>query len=664
MGERDSAYRRCVVLRGSREQTSREARQLLRNLADVLWVDSSRAFDFSVQRWLGRSLQAVCLDLHDGLDADRLGRCHGLIRAGGALVLRMPPKGITPTTPSLTVYPFTDTEVGTRFWRRLERHLDAHGPEDATASLVPCEPFAEGTREQKRVVEQIVARVGQSRPCCMALLAARGRGKSAALGMAIRAYRGHGAKRIVVSGPSRDAVAEVLRFAAPDRDFEVPFFEPAVLAHGDESLDVIMVDEAAQLPVSLLRAMVGRHPGAHFVFSTTTQGYEGTGRGFSLRFLPWLEAQPRPVQVRTLSEPIRWVVDDPLERFIDRLLIFDAELSSFPQSPTTFPQPCRLDRERLATHERLLKSLFGLLVHAHYRTTPSDPQRMLDAPNMAIHAIVIDDRVVAATLVAQEGNLDPATCERIVSGRFRIRGHVLADTLMTHGGRGEVGEFSMVRSVRIATHPSMRHRGLARKLVEHVHASYRPDFFGTVFGATPELLRFRRAVGYELVRVGASLGARTGEPAAVMIRSVSSRAFELLRALRQDLARQIDMQLELLRADGDVGFDASLPSCLREGLEAPRELSKQAINDGVTRYLHGPQTFQGAVYVITRAVEQASSGLSVLPEKQRKLIESRVLCRKGWADAARDAGYPTVSAAMRALRPALRALLKNSLGER
>ncbi|HOT12459.1 MAG TPA: hypothetical protein PK710_21955, partial [Polyangiaceae bacterium] len=111
-------------------------------------------------------------------------------------------------------------------------------------------------------------------------------------------------------------------------------------------------------------------------------------------------------------------------------------------------------------------------------------------------------------------------------------------------------------------------------------------------------------------------------------------------------------------------FDASLPSCLREGLEAPRELSKQAINDGVTRYLHGPQTFQGAVYVITRAVEQASSGLSVLPEKQRKLIESRVLCRKGWADAARDAGYPTVSAAMRALRPALRALLKNSLGER
>jgi len=459
-------------------------------------------------------------------------------------------------------------------------------------------------------------------------------------------------------------VAEVLRFAAPDRDFEVPFFEPAVLAHGDESPDVIMVDEAAQLPVSLLRAMVGRHPGAHFVFSTTTQGYEGTGRGFSLRFLPWLEAQPRPVQVRTLSEPIRWVVDDPLERFIDRLLIFDAELSSFPQSPTTFPQPCRLDRERLATHERLLKSLFGLLVHAHYRTTPSDLQRMLDAPNMAIHAIVIDDRVVAATLVAQEGNLDPATCERIVSGRFRIRGHVLADTLMTHGGRGEVGEFSMVRSVRIATHPSMRHRGLARKLVEHVHASYRPDFFGTVFGATPELLRFRRAVGYELVRVGASLGARTGEPAAVMIRPVSSRAFELLRALRQDLARQIDMQLELLRADGDVGFDASLPSCLREGLEAPRELSKQAINDGVTRYLHGPQTFQGAVYVITRAVEQASSGLSVLPEKQRKLIESRVLCRKGWADAARDAGYPTVSAAMRALRPALRALLKNSLGER
>ena len=59
----------------------------------------------------------------------------------------------------------------------------------------------------------------------------------------------------------------------------------------------------------------------------------------------------------------------------------------------------------------------------------------------------------------------------------------------------EAGEFNIVRSVRIAVHPDCRRKGLASKLINHVHESYQPDLFGTLFGATPELIKFRRKIG-------------------------------------------------------------------------------------------------------------------------------------------------------------------------
>lgn len=113
----------------------------------------------------------------------------------------------------------------------------------------------------------------------------------------------------------------------------------------------------------------------------------------------------------------------------------------------------------------------------------------------------------------------------------------------------------MIRSVRIATHPELRRRGLARMLVEHVHREHAPDLFGTLFGATAELLAFRRSVGYEVVRLSASRGARTGEPSVMMLRAVSERAHALVSELRAELARDLPRQLELLRSDGETLLD-------------------------------------------------------------------------------------------------------------
>src|SRR5690606_42099695 len=57
--------------------------------------------------------------------------------------------------------------------------------------------------------------------------------------------------------------------------------------------DLVIVDEAAQLPVALLQHLVLCHPDTPLAFATTTHGYEGTGRGYVLRFSKWLGSVPR-----------------------------------------------------------------------------------------------------------------------------------------------------------------------------------------------------------------------------------------------------------------------------------------------------------------------------------------------------------------------------------
>ncbi|MEZ4473811.1 MAG: GNAT family N-acetyltransferase [bacterium] len=420
-------------------------------------------------------------------------------------------------------------------------------------------------------------------------------------------------------------------------------------------------DEAAQLPVPLLQQLVTRHPDARYIaFATTVHGYEGTGRGFVL-FLDWAAQGPRPLTVHRLHAPIRWDADDPLEARIFEALLLDAE-------PCPAPEPfdldelsaCRLDRDALAADETLLRDFFGLLVQAHYRTTPGDLHRLLDAPNVDLHALLLRGRVIAATLVAHEGGLPPALCARIHGGEHRLRGHALAEVLVCHAGRVEAGPLTMVRSVRIATHPALRRLGLGQRLVDHVHASYTPDLFGTLFGATPDLLAFRRHAGYRLVRLGASRGSRTGEPAAVMVRPVTPAAIALIERVQADFARDLPLHLALMR--GDVVVDAAFADALAEGLPPPSRLDAAEADAMLASYAFGPRTLEAAAPAGAGFLARRPDLLAGLAPAERALVEARVLAHRGWDAAARAGGLPSIPAAMRAMRRIIRRLVEQAGG--
>lgn len=653
-------HRALWVLYGTPEETAREARARVAGLAasEVLWVAEApvegaltHATPAEVRRLLGRAFTVVVMDLHAGLDADVLGQCHGFVWGGGALVLRMPPEGAPlPRDASLAVMPHSVDDVGTRFFARfvrLARGARVDGETDETDEDRPRGLV--GTGEQAAVVAHLAARIASREASCAVLLSDRGRGKSSAMGLAITAARARApGLRVAVTAASRESVVEVLRFAPAD----VAFVPLPALTRAGGAYDAIVVDEAAQLPVPALQRLVRAHPTARLAFASTVRGYEGTGRGFVLRFLEWLAAEPRPVERLTLTEPIRWAEGDPLERFVFDALLLDAT-----------PDPARgrgaivaapLDRDALAADEGLLRALFGLLVHAHYRTTPSDLARLLDAPNLRVHALRDGGAVVGATLLATEGGLGPAIVEDVYRGRLRIRGHALPDTLISHAGRRDAGALRMVRSVRIATHPDRRREGLATALVEHVHAAYAPDLFGTVFGATAELLRFRRGLGYALVRVGASRGARTGEPAAVMVRPVSRAAQALVDDLRAALARDLPAQLALM-AD-EVPLEPALEAALRAELPPPAPLDAATLREAIEGYAFGPRPFEASPVAIRAFVDDHPVALAALAERDRGLIEARVRAHRPWSEVAARTGFDSVPAAMRAMRRAVRAL--------
>lgn len=606
-----------------------------------------------VRRKLGRSYDAVVLDLHDAVDADLLGSAAGMVWGGGALLLRL---DATPAhDASLAVWPHEAGDVGTRFPRRLERALTRWRDDGAPITRGPLGP----TTEQDALVAELTGVLSSPRPTQVVVTAARGRGKSSAVGRALAAVGGG-----VVTGPSPDAVQEVLRFARAGDEMEcsaTAFVPPELLVEplAGAPPRVLVIDEAASLPVPLLQAVTRAHPKAHVVFATTTQGYEGTGRGFVLRFLAWARGEGRPLLERTLSEPIRWGAGDPLERWLDDVLLLDARPASGPPTDAGAGlEARRLDRDALASDERLLRDVLGLLVHAHYRTTPSDLARLLDAPNLSIHALLERDRAVAVSIVAREGSLPLPRCEAMVSGTERIRGHALADTLVTHGGLADAGTLSMIRSVRIATHPDRRRRGLARALVEHVHESYDAELFGTVFGATPELVAFRRALGYLPVRLGSARGVRSGEPAVVMVRPCSPRAEALVARMRRELARSLPAQLALLAADGPVAPDAALAEALSLDLPAADPFSEAELLARARAYVESARTFDSDAAALRAFVANHEPLLARLPDTSRALLEERVLGLASWRRSAERARLPSVAAAMRALRPALAALVE------
>ncbi len=508
-----------------------------------------------------------------GFDPDAFGALAGTLCAGGLLVLMTPPNwGERPDADyaRLAEHPFRPEQLSARYLTRLARQLSAAAEvirwpvdEQLRLPLLPAQArlaapaLADPDCQTADQAEAVARLVKQRRRRPLVITADRGRGKSAALGIACARLLAAGVAEILVTAPRPSAVESLFRrlealcpgglwlghaFTLDER--RVRFVAPDELTRLSREGEAggagtrLLVDEAAAIPAALLGEWLTAFP--RIAFATTLHGYEGSGRGFAVRFLERLTREAPEWQGLHLGEPIRWAADDPLEGLVNRLLLLDAEPASVPSSVSPVWQ--RVLPAALADDEARLRALFGLLVQAHYRTTPADLRRLLDGPGVGIGALVAGKTPVGVALTGDEGGFGLELAERVARGERRPRGHLMAQSLAAHAGCREALTARLRRVVRIAVAAPHRRRGLGRKLIEAEVARARSegiDLLGSSFGAEPGLIAFWRSLGFVTLRLGLTRETATGEHALMVGRPLTEHGEALASELTARFQRAL-----------------------------------------------------------------------------------------------------------------------------
>lgn len=616
---RAAGHRRLVVLEGDRDASLAWLGTLLTELSikPGVWtgpVDDTPASSLTAikpvegRRWLGQELACVVWDGWNGNPPDSFAALSGTLSAGGLFFWLMPelegwgsfadPDYRRTGLDGVAEHPFA-----ARLARIVGGNPDAirinpavNPQPDLPPVVSPPEAFQVGTTEDQSALVEEVVRTGQGRrrrP--LVVTADRGRGKSAALGMAAARLLAEGRQRVVVTAPEPAAVKTLFRHArlAAGQASATAMATDAV-AVGDQGqlqywpldrllaekpqAEVVMVDEAAAVPADLLKRVLLGWP--RVIFSTTVHGYEGSGRGFAIRFRSVLDTETPHWRSASLTAPIRWAASDPLEPLTRQMFLLDAQAPPLAASGSGV----LIEHWNPATAaDAELNEAFGLLVDAHYRTSPGDLRQWMDDP-AAVSWRLTCDGVLAGTLWATvEGGLDPELAAQVMLGKRRLRGHLLPQSLATHSGFAEAASQYLLRVVRVAVNGDIRHRGLGQKLVnaalDHGHMQGL-DGIGTSFGGNAGLVTFWQRCGLEPVRLGLKREASSGEYPLQMLRGLSERGRALTHHLRSRLAEHWLTLVPLNWADVEPGLilklTGSLPAASSIGSDDLRDLNSFA----------------------------------------------------------------------------------------
>ena len=255
---------------------------------------------------LGQEFDYLVYNAFEGFRASALMALSGVVKGDGVMILLCPDFDswhtfVDPKLSQRVSHGFTDSQSKNRFLLWLKDNIVN---DEYTAVLTPtsfsgkpapishfCEaaplPFANPS--QQHAHDCIVAMMKAKGHQHLALTADRGRGKSSVLGLAAGSLADK--VSIIVTAPARAAVEQVfLHACARDANHKkaLRFLPVDELLATEHHADMLFIDEAAAIPTSSLKALCERF--RRIVFSSTVHGYEGSGRGFEIRFKPFFES--------------------------------------------------------------------------------------------------------------------------------------------------------------------------------------------------------------------------------------------------------------------------------------------------------------------------------------------------------------------------------------
>lgn len=447
------------------------------------------------------------------------------------------------------------------YTKKLEQFKNSLDPHKSYLNFSLQDKSNTANKEQSYIIEQCI-----KEPVELSLLfAKRGRGKSWLLTELIRQLNILGTESYLTV-PNKEAnlsaTLQSNNFIAPDELTRLCSF------HETESLGIIaqwlFIDEAAMLPISQIKAWLPYFK--YVLLVSTVEGYEGSGQG--LRFkLNTLNSFPR---VFTLNQPIRYSINDPLENFVEQLCMlpnkrliesYETETKSLANRtkigslyiPNSIDFKFISDQlNNIDTNE--IRALYQLLYSAHYKTTPTDLRRILDAPNQQFiigyqqsshkHSA---KKIIAGCWVLNEGGADIPLAKKIWAGLRRPKGNLLAQSLTTHAGLIDACVLKSWRITRIAVEEQYRRNQLSTQmltLLKEKAINHNIDFISVSFGYEEGLYKFWQANNFSLTHVSFTEDASSGALSCMMIYPLSIKGRDLLRHANKYLAQYLTQYAE------------------------------------------------------------------------------------------------------------------------
>ena len=521
------AHRHCVVSLSDWSSTLQQFEQHYGTFSDALVISHSTLplthvsqINFNtLKRQLGNSYSAVLLDLSKGINITALSIVAGTIRGGGVFVLHLGEDWLIKADQELDRYlPWplnsqdTTSVYKTIFWQALNQDsspFQIAWPDSIQPSTYNTKCL---TPEQEHFVDSVLLHP----TTCHFLLAPRGRGKSFALAELIVRAQSRGIKSACTASSKLNMTSLSDHYQDLTESL-LPFKAPDALLNDTEKYDLLVIDEAASLPLPVLESLIEKADS--IVFSSTDYGYEGSGKGFAIRFQRLLENRKVSVLKHQFTHPIRWGKNDPLENWLDQLLFKEYQAHELSQV-----QPSQLCREDWLNCPAILDQAFSLLVNAHYQTSPENKRWMVDDPSVKTYCLYHEKRLIGVALVSVEGNLPNELSQAVMEGTRRPRGHLLPQSLLAHEGISEAAQYTYWRISRIAIASGYQRQGFGRRLLQLIEQDAlenKAHFIATSFAATADVINFWRDYGLITVRLGTGKDQASGAYSLMMVKGLT-----------------------------------------------------------------------------------------------------------------------------------------------
>lgn len=353
------------------------------------------------------------------------------------------------------------------------------------------------THDQRRVLERCAEIIDKNENATVSITAARGRGKSAAMGLAVAHAIQKGTPSVFISALFKENVQtlfeliiaglqkggyrktvdfkvfyafagkkrSIYRILFPKTKQFIDYFHPLAELKAYPSL--LVIDEAASIPLDHIKKLL---PAGLVLMASTVGGYEGTGRAFKTKLIEYLKtksivpsasdeaalmrslhSENKPYYLLELAEPIRYAKNDPVEEWLNKTLLLDASIAGIRECP--LPSACQfyhINKTSLfcgaAETEDVLRELFSVFAASHYRNSPDDLQILADVRNHEVFALLSpSSRILCAVQVAFEGRVDRNAQNR----EGNLIPWVVHENFSVDGFLSCLG----TRIVRIAVHP-------------------------------------------------------------------------------------------------------------------------------------------------------------------------------------------------------------------